>query len=113
MGGAGGAKVQGDGLARCRRASRAPAHFGVVPPPPAGQRHRSRFQRGNPAHPSFVWWWSQGNTALHIAAYNGNHDVAKVLLQHGAEVDAQDNDVRGVEAGVGRESRAARGRRAV
>ena len=33
-----------------------------------------------------------GKTALHWAALTGHVDVAKVLIEKGADVDARDND---------------------
>ena len=43
--------------------------------------------------PGFVSEYSKkGYTALHIAAYRGYHDMVKLLLKHGADVNAKSND---------------------
>ena len=30
------------------------------------------------------------STALHLAAFNGNHEICQFLIEHGASVDAQE-----------------------
>jgi ankyrin repeat protein len=36
----------------------------------------------------------EGLTALHLAAWNGHHEIVKLLLEHGAYVNAKTNGVR-------------------
>ncbi len=36
--------------------------------------------------------FSLGWTSLHSASYNGNIDVAQLLLKNGAEIDTKDNN---------------------
>ena len=40
-----------------------------------------------------VGWESHGRTALHHAAIGGYYDLAKFMLEHGAEVDARDSSL--------------------
>lgn len=33
-----------------------------------------------------------GNTALHVASFNGHHDCIMTLLDHGSDLNQKDND---------------------
>ncbi|KAI8505607.1 hypothetical protein Bbelb_167960 [Branchiostoma belcheri] len=47
---------------------------------------------GTPEKEAIIEWSSDGLTALHQAALDGNIDFVKLLVRHGAKVNCQDED---------------------